>query len=366
MEKLRITALREGEVVFTREMMNRDRVLLKTAALNIKVTNTPTPTATPTLKPTVTPTPKPTATPTPKPTQTPTPIPTATPTVEPTQPNNIEPFIYFENEKIEIQKGEKRTVKVLFGGDDLLGVITTLDDEESCGYTETDYSLKNGYLVLEIEAKKSGRNAVVAELIGNNEATGNMGVLDVAMLEIVVYEEGNKPVDNGTKQPSVYYEEDEITLTEGETGEATLIFDGGDKYEWYDIVAITSRAYHPNICEDEGTIAGGFKEGYQKNQVKANSAGMTYILTRVYSMDGIMGYAMLKLKITPKGAVIEEIGDVNGDGKLNSRDIAIIQKHLTGIKQITDEKILYLADYNKDEKVNSRDIAAINKKILGL
>ena len=60
-----------------------------------------------------------------------------------------------------------------------------------------------------------------------------------------------------------------------------------------------------------------------------------------------------------------ELGDVNGDGKLNIRDATAIQKHLAKIATLSDE-MLPLADYNADGKVNVKDATAIQKKIAGL
>ncbi len=65
---------------------------------------------------------------------------------------------------------------------------------------------------------------------------------------------------------------------------------------------------------------------------------------------------------TPGEEVTE--GDVNGDGKVNSRDIAALQKHIVEIEILTGTA-LKAADVSGDGKVNSRDIAALQKKIAG-
>ena len=57
-------------------------------------------------------------------------------------------------------------------------------------------------------------------------------------------------------------------------------------------------------------------------------------------------------------------GDINGDGKSNSRDVAAIQKSILGTQVfITAE--MYAADLREDGSINSRDIAALQKKIIG-
>lgn len=55
------------------------------------------------------------------------------------------------------------------------------------------------------------------------------------------------------------------------------------------------------------------------------------------------------------------LGDVNGDGKVNSRDIAMLQREVLNA-YLTEEKKVY-ADMNGDAKINSRDIASLQKLI---
>ncbi|MBQ2662059.1 MAG: family 10 glycosylhydrolase [Clostridia bacterium] len=57
-------------------------------------------------------------------------------------------------------------------------------------------------------------------------------------------------------------------------------------------------------------------------------------------------------------------GDINCDGKVNSRDVAAIQKHLVDIESL-DELKQKAADTKRDGKVNSRDIASLQKLIIG-
>ena len=60
-----------------------------------------------------------------------------------------------------------------------------------------------------------------------------------------------------------------------------------------------------------------------------------------------------------------DLGDVNGDGKLNIRDATLIQKYLAKLETLTEAQ-LKAADYNKDTKVNIKDATAIQKKLAGL
>ncbi len=58
------------------------------------------------------------------------------------------------------------------------------------------------------------------------------------------------------------------------------------------------------------------------------------------------------------------VGDINGDGKVNTSDYILIRKHLIGIKLTGDS--LSRADVNKDGKINSLDYIQIRKKIIGI
>ncbi len=58
-------------------------------------------------------------------------------------------------------------------------------------------------------------------------------------------------------------------------------------------------------------------------------------------------------------------GDLNGDGKINSTDIAFLRSHILRINFLKD-KYLLAGDINKDGKVNSTDIAFVRSHILRL
>ena len=60
-----------------------------------------------------------------------------------------------------------------------------------------------------------------------------------------------------------------------------------------------------------------------------------------------------------------ELGDVNGDGKVNARDARTILRYIAGLVG-TDEFELSVADFNGDGKVNARDARGILRFIAGL
>ena len=75
-----------------------------------------------------------------------------------------------------------------------------------------------------------------------------------------------------------------------------------------------------------------------------------------------------KVKLTSGETVLDELtvavtGDVNGDGNLNSRDLASLQKHVLGTSPLEGAYAL-AADSNSDSKLNSRDISALQRTIL--
>lgn len=63
--------------------------------------------------------------------------------------------------------------------------------------------------------------------------------------------------------------------------------------------------------------------------------------------------------------VLYELGDVNGDGKVNARDARAILRHAAGLLG-EGEINLDAADYNGDGRVNARDARAILRRAAGL
>ena len=59
------------------------------------------------------------------------------------------------------------------------------------------------------------------------------------------------------------------------------------------------------------------------------------------------------------------IGDVNGDGAVNSVDLLRTQKHILGLEKLTGP-YLTAADSNRDGKVDSVDLLRTQKYILKL
>lgn len=63
---------------------------------------------------------------------------------------------------------------------------------------------------------------------------------------------------------------------------------------------------------------------------------------------------------------VVKIGDVNGDGSINSADLLAVQKHLLNVKNISGTAYGESADANKDGSINSADLLKIQKYLLGV
>lgn len=68
---------------------------------------------------------------------------------------------------------------------------------------------------------------------------------------------------------------------------------------------------------------------------------------------------------SPDSVPLNIKGDVNGDGRVNSKDATAILKHTAGIQNLTED-MYSNADLSGDGKVNSKDAAAILKLVVGL
>lgn len=66
---------------------------------------------------------------------------------------------------------------------------------------------------------------------------------------------------------------------------------------------------------------------------------------------------------TPPPDGMFAIGDINADGKINSRDLSTIQKHVIGLHFLSADQESR-ADVTADGKINSRDIAALQRIVL--
>lgn len=80
------------------------------------------------------------------------------------------------------------------------------------------------------------------------------------------------------------------------------------------------------------------------------------------SINGISGN--VDMNIIYNTEILNILGDVNGDGKVNVKDATLIQKHIAKSDELTKEQ-LEKADINGDGKVTVKDATALQKKIAG-
>lgn len=137
--------------------------------------------------------------------------------------------------------------------------------------------------------------------------------------------------------------------------------------------AIDNAAYALSVVKarDTGLYAGEIYEAFtvgrtfnstNRLNLKGYAENMedTQSLTQKNLVD-----ALKALKDAREGKAIV-LGDLNGDGQVNTVDATIILKHVLGIETITDADKLKAADYNEDGKVNTNDATDILKSVLGI
>ena len=76
-------------------------------------------------------------------------------------------------------------------------------------------------------------------------------------------------------------------------------------------------------------------------------------------------FLLVGLLVTPCLAVLGQLGDLNGDGVVDVRDLVMLQNHLNGVATLSSNA-LPLADLNDDGYVTSADVDVLANLILGL
>lgn len=114
----------------------------------------------------------------------------------------------------------------------------------------------------------------------------------------------------------------------------TLVFEGKDKISGYAVEAVVS-----GLKKDGNTITFVMPE--------------TDVKVKITSV----------IKYVPDDPKIL-VGDVNEDGKVNSKDYALLKRHCLGTYTLEGDALL-AGDINGDEKVNSRDYALLKRYCLG-
>lgn len=84
----------------------------------------------------------------------------------------------------------------------------------------------------------------------------------------------------------------------------------------------------------------------------------------ILRVKGSAVYPSKTVVVTPT-ATTSNLGDINSDGKINSTDIALLERHILGSSNLTGNSLIQ-ADINKDSKITSSDLSLLERFILGI
>lgn len=87
---------------------------------------------------------------------------------------------------------------------------------------------------------------------------------------------------------------------------------------------------------------------------------MKRAMSILLAMSLVLSVAVMASSTASATAVL--YGDINGDGKINNRDLAAMQKYLNGVTSSVDTEA---ADVRYDGKINNRDLAQLQKYLNG-
>lgn len=87
-----------------------------------------------------------------------------------------------------------------------------------------------------------------------------------------------------------------------------------------------------------------------------------YALTQIAKECGVEGVRIVIDAVPGNTYPISWTADVNGDGKINARDILAIKRYMVGI----DYRIAVYNDPNRDNAINAKDILTIKRYIVGV
>ncbi len=109
-------------------------------------------------------------------------------------------------------------------------------------------------------------------------------------------------------------------------------------------------------------------DGRHKQEEKVKPAsGLSYVGGKV--LWAVITFIVLSLLIflllSAADASAASYGDINGDGRIDVRDVVLVTRHTLGMELIPEIKRPY-ADVNGDGLVNVQDITLIMQKALGL
>ncbi len=66
--------------------------------------------------------------------------------------------------------------------------------------------------------------------------------------------------------------------------------------------------------------------------------------------------------LSPDVALAQAVGDLNGDGKVDTADVTALEEYLKGSRLLVDQELTQ-ADVNQDRKVDNQDLEALQKRL---
>ncbi len=185
------------------------------------------------------------------------------------------------------------------------------------------------------------------------------------------------PEDNSVIIPDNDCFEDGTSVKVEQIVEGDIFESAADAMEWVaeDYVVFEFTAYKNGAAiqpSDKLTVTFAIPEGYSDNvtvyYMDANGKLQElegYVdaeaRTVTVELEHFSTYILVDADSKPEGL----LGDVNGDGKLNSRDARLLLKYLAGMCE-DGELDLAVADFNGDGRLNVRDARALLTYIAGM
>ena len=177
-----------------------------------------------------------------------------------------------------------------------------------------------------------------------------------------VFKEWNTKADGSGKiyLEGQYVGKDDVVL-ENNTFKLYAIWEDKPNYKINDYYVDKTNHYiskimagtNVEVFKSKIDLNAGYRVEVDTKSVEGKEVMYTGGKTRIYNGD--------VLEVTYTNIVI---GDVNGDGAINSADLLRIRQHLLGNKSLSGENFL-ASDINYDSDINSADILRVRQHLLG-
>ena len=292
---------------------------------------------------------------------------------------------------------EPITYKVVFNSnhdsEETKEQVFTYDNEEEL-YSNTFE--RNGYTFDSWNTKADGSGTtysdeqIIKNLTINDNETITLYAIWEKEIRKIIYNANNGTEESTTKE---YYYDEKITLEKNTFTKEGYTFkewntkaDGtGTTYQNEEMIIITEDITLYAIWEEEfDYIINNYSVDYTNNYISKVIVGTTIdnfknniTLGKGYSVDveyreidnNRVLYTGGKTLIYKGDKIYKEftnvvIGDINGDGMINSADLLRVRQHLLGNVSLTGEYFLS-SDINYDNSINSADLLRIRQHLLG-